>query len=38
MLKHGGKPWKYVLIPHDVIKENMTLKGLSDRDTATPKG
>ncbi|MEY3866588.1 MAG: hypothetical protein RLZZ338_479 [Cyanobacteriota bacterium] len=38
MLKHGGKPWKYVLIPHDVIKENMTLKGLSDRYTATPKG
>jgi len=38
MLKHGGKPWKYVLIPHDVITENMTLKGLSDRDTATPKG
>jgi type III restriction enzyme len=38
MLNHGGKPWKYVLIPHDVIKENMTLKGLSDRDAATPKG
>jgi len=27
--KHGGKPWKYLLIPHDVIAENMTLKGLS---------
>lgn len=23
-----GKPWKYVLIPHDVIAENMTLSGL----------
>ena len=26
--EHGGKPWKYVLIPHDAIAENMTLKGL----------
>lgn len=26
--KHGGKPWKYALIPHDVIAENMTLEGL----------
>lgn len=25
--KHGGKPWKYILIPHDIIKENMTLDG-----------
>ena len=25
----GGKPWKYVLIPHDAIAENMTLMGLS---------
>jgi type III restriction enzyme len=24
----GGKPWKYLLIPHDVISENMTLAGL----------
>ena len=24
-----GKPWKYVLIPHDVIAENMTLAGLA---------
>lgn len=22
---HGGKPWRYVLLPHDVIAENMTL-------------
>ncbi|MBI3374659.1 MAG: hypothetical protein HY017_23280 [Betaproteobacteria bacterium] len=25
---HGGKPWRYVLIPHTAIAENMTLKGL----------
>lgn len=31
MLKHNGKPWVYVLIPHDAIAENMTLKGLGDR-------
>jgi type III restriction enzyme len=23
--KNGGKPWKYLLIPHDAIAENMTL-------------
>jgi type III restriction enzyme len=28
MQKHGGKPWRYVLIPHDVIAENRTLEGL----------
>jgi type III restriction enzyme len=22
----GGKPWKYLLIPHDVVKTNMTLE------------
>lgn len=27
-LGNGGKPWQYVLIPHDVIAENMTLAGL----------
>ena len=27
-LSNGSKPWKYVLIPHDVITENMTLAGL----------
>ncbi|MBI5395366.1 MAG: DEAD/DEAH box helicase family protein [Verrucomicrobia bacterium] len=26
--KHGGKPWKYLLIPHDMIAENMTIAGL----------
>src|SRR5262249_46189839 len=28
-VKNGAKPWKYLLIPHDVIAENMTLAGLS---------
>lgn len=27
--KHNGKPWVYVLIPHDAISENMTLEGLA---------
>jgi len=27
--KNGGKPWTYLLIPHDVITENKTLKGLA---------
>ena len=27
--KNGGKPWKYLLIPHDAIAENMTIKGLA---------
>lgn len=27
----GGKPWKYALIPHDTIAENMTLVGLVGR-------
>jgi predicted nuclease of restriction endonuclease-like (RecB) superfamily len=27
----GGKPWKYRLIPHDEIAENMTLAGLASR-------
>ena len=25
---YGGKPWKYLLIPHDVIADNITLSGL----------
>ncbi|MBF0134455.1 MAG: DEAD/DEAH box helicase family protein [Magnetococcales bacterium] len=25
----GGKPWQYLLIPHDAIIESMTLEGLS---------
>jgi type III restriction enzyme len=31
MQQHGGKPWRYLLIPHDAIAENMTLQGLCDR-------
>src|SRR5690606_3972224 len=27
-LEHGGKPWTYVLIPHDAIRANSTLAGL----------
>jgi len=23
--KHGGKPWRYALIPHTAIADNMTL-------------
>ena len=26
---YGGKPWRYLLIPHNAIAENMTLVGLS---------
>ncbi|MDE2462663.1 MAG: DEAD/DEAH box helicase family protein [Alphaproteobacteria bacterium] len=26
--QHSGKPWRYVLIPHDAIAENMTLANL----------
>ena len=29
--KHDGKPWKYLLIPHDTIAENMTIAGLDTR-------
>jgi type III restriction enzyme len=27
----GGKPWQYLLIPHDAIAENMTIKGLANQ-------
>lgn len=27
--EHGAKPWRYLLIPHDVIKDNMTLAALA---------
>lgn len=29
--KNGGKPWKYLLIPHDAITDNMTLPGLASQ-------
>ena len=25
---YGGKSWRYILIPHDVISENMIVTGL----------
>ncbi|MCI0390675.1 MAG: DEAD/DEAH box helicase family protein [Acidobacteria bacterium] len=28
-LRNGGKPWRYLLIPHDIVAENMSLSGLS---------
>jgi len=28
---YQGRPWEYLLIPHDTIAENMTLKGLAER-------
>lgn len=31
MASCGGKPWSYLLIPHDVIAGNMTLSGLADQ-------
>ena len=30
-VSNGGKPWQYLLIPHDVISENMTLAGLASQ-------
>lgn len=27
--EHGGKPWSYLLIPHDAIKDNMTVAGMA---------
>lgn len=30
-LANGGKPWRYVLIPHNAIAVNMTLDGLARR-------
>jgi type III restriction enzyme len=32
---HNGKPWTYVLVPHDAIAENMTLSGLAQRFSET---
>jgi len=31
---YGGKPWKYALIPHDAILENMTIEVLSTHFTS----
>jgi len=29
--RSGGKPWKYALIPHDAIADNMSIRGLVDK-------
>jgi len=35
---NNGKPWRYVLIPHDAIADNMTIDGLAKEFTfATPE-
>jgi type III restriction enzyme len=34
---NGGKPWHYLLIPHNQIKEQMTLDGLAARYEVRPK-
>ncbi len=33
--QHGGKQWRYLLIPHDAIAGNMTLDGLTSRYVVT---
>jgi type III restriction enzyme len=30
-LRHQGKPWSYLLIPHNDVQENMTIDGLKAR-------
>jgi len=30
---NGGKPWRYLLIPHDAIADNMTIDGLAKTNT-----
>jgi type III restriction enzyme len=30
-VSHGGRPWQYLLIPHDAITENMTIAGLASQ-------
>jgi type III restriction enzyme len=32
---HSGKPWSYLLIPHDAITANRTLQGLAAAFTVT---
>ena len=27
----NGKPWRYLLVPHDAVAQNMTLKALVDQ-------
>ena len=28
---YGGKPWTYVLLPHDAIADNMTIEALAQQ-------
>lgn len=35
---NSGKPWTYLLIPHDQISEQMSLSGLTARHTHTSQG
>ena len=28
---HGGKPWRYVLVPHDDVRSNYTLRALAQK-------
>lgn len=30
-VRYGGKPWRYLLIPHDAVQVNATLGGLASR-------
>lgn len=30
-MKHGGKPWSYVLLPHDEVSENKTFEAVVSR-------
>jgi type III restriction enzyme len=34
-MSYGGNHWKYLLIPHDIIAENITLQWLADSYTVT---
>lgn len=34
--KHGGKPWRYVLIPDDSVRNNTTIGGLLSEFTVRP--
>lgn len=36
--ENGGKPWRYLLIPHDQIQDQMTLAGLAARHEVTSVG
>ena len=29
---YGGKPWRYSVVPHDTVLENITLAGLTAGD------